>query len=87
MTVANASILPGPRTRDTEGGEHRRAPRSDEVGGMAWLPWCSYGRDHGIRGHKVAPDGGIIEMPDQAREPRRKPKAVSMGQWAQRGRY
>jgi hypothetical protein len=75
-----AALLPGHRTRDTEGGEHR-APRSDEAGGKAWLTWRSYGRDHGLKAHEVKPDGTIIEMHDPQPVPRKKPKGVSSRQW------
>jgi len=79
-----AAVLPGPRTRDTEGEEHRHSPRSDEAGGKAWLPWRAYGRDRGLKGHEVLPDGCIREVHDPALVPRRKPKAVSSRQWGRR---
>ncbi|OPX77214.1 MAG: hypothetical protein A4E44_00145 [Methanosaeta sp. PtaB.Bin018] len=63
------------------GEGHRRAPRADEAHGLAWLTWRSNGCDHGIRGHKVAEDGSIIEVPDIKTRPHRKPKAVSARQW------
>lgn len=71
----------GEPLRKATGGEHRRAPRSDEAYGLAWLIWRSYGRDHGIKGHKVAEDGSIIEVPEIKTRPRKKPKAVSARQW------
>jgi hypothetical protein len=81
LTAAATSILPGPRTRDTKGEKHRRAPRSDESGARVWLNWKAYGRDRGLKPHVVNPDGSIIEMHNPAPEPRRKPKAVSSRQW------
>ena len=76
-----SSLGAGEPPRKARGGEHRRTPRSDEAHGLAWLTWRSCGCDHGIKGHKVAPDGSIIEVSEMKTRPRRKPKAVSARQW------
>lgn len=76
-----SSLGAGEPPRKATGGEHRRTPRSDEAHGLAWLTWRSCGCDHGIKGHKVAPDGSIIEVSEMKTRPRRKPKAVSARQW------
>lgn len=81
-----AAILPGPSTRGIEGEEHRRAPRSDEVVGKAWLPWKAYGRARGLKAHRVAADGAVQEIHDPAPKPRRRPKSISSSQWAEGGR-
>jgi len=65
------------------GGDYRHAPRSDEAHGRAWLTWRSCGCEHGIKGHKVAEDGSIIEV-QEIKRPRKKPKAVSARQWGGR---
>ncbi len=70
----------GEPPRKATGGEHRR-PRSDEAHGLAWLTWQSRGREHGIKGHKVAEDGSIIEVQEIKTRPRGKPKAISSRQW------
>ena len=76
------TIPPGPSTRDTGGEKHRRAHTSgDEARGLAWLSWKSNNQEHGLKSHKVNPDGSIKEIEDQAPEPRRKPKTVSSQQW------
>lgn len=77
-----SSIRPGPGTRDTTGREHRRAhiPQA-EAQSKAWLPWRAHGRLRGLKAHRVAADGSIIEVHDPASEPRRRPKAVSSRQW------
>jgi hypothetical protein len=51
---------------------------------LAWLPWRSSGCDHGIKGHRIAVDGSIIEVPDIKIRPRKKPKNVSGRQWGGR---
>jgi len=79
-----SSLGAGEPPRKATGGEHRRAPRSDEARGLAWLPWRSSGCDHGIKGHRIAVDGSIIEVPDIKIRPRKKPKNVSGRQWGGR---
>ena len=68
----------------TEGEKHRRAhiPR-DDARGLAWLSWQSHGLEHGMKPHKVGPDGSVQEIGDRASEAarRRKPKVVSSSQW------
>ena len=83
MIVAHNISSPGAGEppRKATGGEHRHAPRSDEAHGLAWPPWQSNGCTHGIKGHKVAEDGSIIEVPDIKIRHHRKPKAVSARQW------
>jgi hypothetical protein len=76
-----SSLGAGEPPRKATGGEHRRAPRSDEAHGLAWLPWRSNGCDHGIKGHRIAVDGSIIEAPDIKTRHHKKPKAVSARQW------
>lgn len=71
----------GEPPRKAISGEHRRPPRSDEAYGLAWLTWRSCGCDHGIKGHKIAEDGSIIEVPEIKTRPHKKPKAVSSRQW------
>ncbi len=71
----------GEPPRKVTGGKHRRAPRSDEAHGLAWLPWRSCGCEHGIKGHEVAEGGSIIEVLDINIRQRKKPKAVSARQW------
>ena len=71
----------GKPPRKAAGEGHRHAPRSDEAHGLAWLPWRSCGCDHGIKGHRIAMDGSIIEVPDIKIRHHKKPKAVSARQW------
>jgi hypothetical protein len=84
LDIAEPSILPGPKTRDTEGKEHQRAfiPRA-EAQNKAWLPWKSNGCEHGDRLHGINPDGTVREVGDRAPAiaPRRRPKAVSSRQY------
>ena len=79
-----SSLGAGGPPRKATGGEHRRAPRSDEAHGLAWLPWRPNGCDHGIKGHRIAVDGSIIEAPDIKTRHHKKPKAVSARQWGGR---
>lgn len=79
-----SSLGAGEPPRKATGGEHRRAPRSDEAHGLAWLTWRSNGCEHGLKAHNVATDGSIVEIYDPAPEPRRKPKGVSARQWGGR---
>jgi len=86
LTAARYQSSPGagePPGR-AAGGDYQRAPRSDEARGLAWLTWRSCGCDHGIKGHKVAEDGSIIEVQEIKTRPRKKPKAVSSRQWGGR---
>ncbi len=91
------AVQPGHRTRDTEGEEHREIMTSplddvrqhvqrDEAKGRAWLPWRSHGCNHGLRPHKIGPDGSVQEIGDLSLKatPRRKPKSVSTRQWTGR---
>jgi hypothetical protein len=79
-----SSLGAGEPPRKATGGEHRRAPRSDEAHGLAWLTWRSNGCEHGIKGHKVDADGSIIEVQEIKTRRRKKPKAVSARQWGGR---
>ena len=79
---SEATILPGPRTRDNEGGKCHVSRA--EAKGLAWLPWSSNGLEHGLKSHKVARNGYIYETGDRPTEPRRKSKAVSSMQWERR---
>jgi hypothetical protein len=89
-------ILPGPSTRGTEGGEHRKiliAPpddarqhvQKDEARGRTWLSWRSHGCGHGLKSHTVSLDGSVREIGDISSKPapRRKPKGVSSRRWRQ----
>ncbi len=83
---ANApAILPGPSTRDIEGGKFRRAHISREEGrGLTWLSWQSHGCEHGLKPHKVSLDGSVKEIGDRACQQaasRRKTKCISCCQW------
>jgi hypothetical protein len=79
---SSISVLPGHRTGDMEGREHRRAfTPSSEAHDRAWLTWRSNGCERGLKAHRVAADGSIVEIYDPAPEARRKPKAVSARQW------
>ena len=71
----------GPGAEEPPRTAEAHVPRSDEAHGLAWLTWRSKGCDHGIRGHKIALDGSIIEMVDPAPRQRKKPKEVSSKQW------
>lgn len=95
---SEAALLPGPRTRDTEGEEcpqnlekyseqevKLRDIPAPEVW-RAWLPWASNGCEHGLKCHKIAKNGYVYESEDVPTEPKRKPKAVSSRQWTQGGR-
>jgi len=82
QTLSSLGAGEPPRRATSE--EHRRAPRSDEAHGLAWLTWRSCGCDHGIKGHKVAEDGSIIEVSEIKTRPHKKPKAVSARQWGGR---
>ncbi len=89
-------ILPGPRTRATEGVEYRkvlvdppdRAPKHvsrDEARSLVWLPWRSNGCEHGDKPHKFNRESGVIEeRGDRAPTNRKKSKAVSSRQWERR---
>ena len=76
-----------PGLEANEGGKHRRAhvPR-DDARGLAWLSWRSHELEHGMKPHKVSPDGSIQEIGDRASRiaPKRKPKAISSRQWEAR---
>jgi DNA repair photolyase len=86
-----AIILPGPRTRDTEGIKHLRVIEGKkkrfhipkcECERKAILPWKSNGCDHGLKKHKVEPDGSMEEMGDlaltsQLEKRKPKPKSIS----------
>ncbi len=91
------AVRPGHRTRDIEGEEHRKiliAPpddtrqhiQRDKAKSRAWLPWRSHGCDHGLRSHKIGPDGSVQEIGDLSPKTaqRRKPKSVSTRQWTGR---
>ena len=80
--LSRDTILPGPRTRDTEGGKCH-VSRADSKG-LAWLPWCSNGLEHGLKQHKIAKNGYVYETGDRPTEPRRKSKAVSSRQFGGR---
>ena len=73
------TVLPGPSTRDTKGRRYHISP--DESRNLAWLNWRSNDCEHGLRPHKVEPDGAIKEIGDLAANTRRKPKGVSSKQW------
>jgi hypothetical protein len=76
----SATILPGPRTRDNEGGKNH-VSRAEAMG-MAWLPWSSNGQEHGLKLHKIAKENGYVyETGDRPAEPKRKPKSVSSRQY------
>ena len=62
----DAAILPGPRTRDTE-GEKCNVSR-DEARGLDWLPWSSNGLEHGLKLHKIAKNGYVYETGDRHRQ-------------------
>jgi hypothetical protein len=74
-----APVLPGPRTRDNEGGKYH-VSRAKAMG-KEWLPWSSNGQEHGLKLHKIAKDGYVYETGDRPTEPKRKSKAVSSRQW------
>lgn len=76
----SVALLPGPRTRDTEGGKCNVSRA--EAGGQDWLPWSSNGLEHGLKLHKIAKNGYVYETGDRPTEPRRKSKAVSSRQYA-----
>lgn len=77
-----SSLGAGEPPRRATNGEHRRAHVSrDEARSVAWLPWWSNGCEHGIKSHKVAEDGSIIEVPEIKTRPHKKPRAVSTRQW------
>ena len=121
------ALLPGPRTRDTEGEEcpskhilaidsiesglinagpcspwiledeplgglmgddriHNETQRDESIPTpiLAWLPWKSCGCEHGLKRHKIAKNGYVYETGDRPTEPRRKSKAVSSRQFAER---
>jgi hypothetical protein len=72
----------GHRTEAIEGVEHLREHIScDECRNSAWLIWKSNGCEHGLKSHKVNPDGSIKEIGDLAPQKRKKPKGVSSRQW------
>lgn len=76
------ALLPGPRTRDTEG---EKCPVSSaEARGLTWLPWSSNKQEHGLKLHKIAKNGYVYETGDRPTEPKRKSKAVSSRQFAGR---
>ena len=76
---SETTILPGPRTRDTE-GEKCNVSR-DEARGLDWLPWSSNGLEHGLKLHKIGKNGYVYETGDRPTEPRRKSKGVSTRQY------
>lgn len=80
----SATTTSGREPETTKEREYRRAHVSrDEARSMVWLPWWSNGCEHGIKSHKVAEDGSIIEVPEIKTRPHKKPRAVST---RQRGR-
>jgi len=79
MPDHSESTTPGREPETTKGEEHRRAhiPR-DDARGLAWLPWKSRGREHGLHPHKVGSDGSVREIGDLAPKPTPKLDAVRM---------
>ena len=81
LTDRSTSTASGREPETGKGEKHRRAhiPR-DEARGLAWLPWKSHGREHGLHLHKVGPDGSVQEIGDLALKPKPKPEAIRMRQ-------
>ena len=83
-SLKDPAVLPGPRTRGTKGEKYPRAHISRaEANNRAWLSWKTHGCEHGLKSHKVNPDGTIEEIEDSDPEPRRKPKSISQRQWGE----
>jgi hypothetical protein len=80
--LSETTILPGPRTRDTEGEKCHVS--CAEARGLDWLPWSSNGLEHGLKLHKIAKNGYVYETGDRPTEPRRKSKGISTRQFGGR---